>query len=107
MGDEVIVPSWEDAANRWMDAYGEQRERAEAAEAELAAAERRFLACLDVAEARCAALKTALRDTADELSRWGMGDMHYGINSGQEARVSQAVDRARALLESPTGEHER
>jgi hypothetical protein len=75
MGDEVIVPSWEDAANRWMDAYGEQRERAEAA------------------EARCAALEAALRPLTSR-SIW----------AAKWVAEPVPVKRARALLESPTEE---
>lgn len=45
-----------------------------------------------------------LRDTADELDRWGWGDMHYGPTTRSQ-RVIEAVSRARAFLAS-TGDTE-
>jgi hypothetical protein len=80
-------PWWENAANRWMGACNEQRERAEAAEARLALDKEAWTARAEIAEAALEAFALAVRNRTflpfdDNDRRW--------IN-----------DRARALLESP------
>lgn len=54
-------------------------------------------ALLPEARDRIRELTEALAATADELDRWGWGDMHYG-DQGQERRVVEAVARARSVL---------
>jgi hypothetical protein len=88
-------------AEMWRTAKDRMAERCIAAEAEAARIQTLYNATVeraqraynerDAAEARCAALETALRDVLDGIQTKG-------------AWTKKAIARARALLESPTGE---
>lgn len=49
------------------------------------------------AQAQLAKAVELLRDTSEELSEWGMGDMHYG-SQPQEPTVVKKVQKARDFL---------
>jgi hypothetical protein len=60
----------------------------------------------ELAEGRYEEAVELLREVTDELSRWGMGDMHYG-QTPQLERVRLPVERARAFLSRLQGEPKR